>query len=91
MHREAVADGDERGALEELRARVGDAEEELAVAERLVVGDVDAAQPEVAAAKRGGQRLDVVAPQMRADDDRLHFRPVRTTASTLARTMFRPR
>ena len=36
---EAVADGDERGAIEQRRARFRDAQQQIAVAERLVIVD----------------------------------------------------
>src|SRR5947208_14704642 len=88
---EAVADGDARGAIEQLRAHFRHAQQEVAVAERLVVGYVHSAQPQFAGRDRLGQRLDVVAMEMRADDHELHLRDVRMTASTLASTMFSPR
>src|SRR3954447_12603034 len=95
MRREAVPDRNERRAIEQCRPRLCDAQQQIAVAERLRLFDRHPAQPQIAHRNRLGQRLNVVAFQMRADYDELHLIcfgcDVRMIASTFASTMLRPR
>src|ERR1044071_4477894 len=89
--RVAVADGDERRALQQLRANARDAQQQLAIADWLIVGDVDRAEKKLAGRNRRRSRLDIFATKMHADGDVLHRLLTRATASTLARMTFNPR
>src|SRR5204863_362454 len=79
--RVAVANGDEGRAIEKLRADVRDAQQQIAIAERLIVGDGDSAEKKIAARDRRRQRLDVFTTEMHADGDVLHRLLTRATAS----------
>src|SRR5207245_1866909 len=88
---ESVANGDEGGSIEQPRPDSGDVDEQIAIAEWPVVLDGKDAREKVAGFQHFGDRLDIRAVEMRADDHRLHLRPVRMTASTFASTILRPR
>src|SRR5581483_716439 len=88
---ESIADRDERRAIEQRRAQAGNAQQQLAVSGRLFVGNRESGEKELTRGDRLRRRFDVVAQEMSPDDDPLHFLPVRMIASTLARTMLRPR
>jgi hypothetical protein len=91
--REAVADRDERGATDEFCTHRRDADEKIAIAQRLILRHRDRADEQTGGRRRVRERLYVFALQMDADRNRLHrFRALsRTSASTFASTTLRPR
>jgi ABC-type hemin transport system substrate-binding protein len=78
-------------ALEQRCADLRHAQQQFAIAERLVIGDGQSAENELAGGDGIGERLDILAMEMRADHHGLHRLLVRTIASTFARTTFSPR
>ena len=72
-NRESVPNGNERRFVEKPPANGSNFQEQIAIAERPVIGNADHAGKDVRDFHRLCHRLNILPIQMDADDDGLHF------------------